>query len=317
MLAVAVALAAACAWPGTPTEPIDPDPDSVGEDPCIDECTWWIYLADADGSIRVRLAAGDLPAWSPKGDRIAFERDSSVYVIGIDGSGERLLRTGRQPSWSPDGEHLAFTNDSGIAVMRGDGTGVTLLQRHGFRTDTWAPTDMGIGKPAWSPDGSRIAFEHLGDGELTPAQIFMMNADGSRTLRVTPTRGIQYAESDPSWFPDGQSILFWSYGFGIARATLSGGVTGLYLDFPAIAYGAKPVVSPDGQTILLNGFPRDQAGGIIWKLQVSTLKASVFLQRAANAAWAPDGRRIALVRPGSRAGAARGASAGSSTAIAR
>lgn len=306
MLVLAVAIAAACAGSGAPTAPPDPDPDPVGEDPCVQECTWWIYLADPDGSNLVKLTGGDLPAWSPDGHRIAFERDSSIHVIGIDGSGETLLRAGRQPSWSPDGERLAFTSNSGIAVMQDDGSGVILLQRHGFRTDTWAPSDMGIGKPAWSPDGSRIAFEHLGDGEMTPAQIFMMNADGTRTLRVTPTGGIQYAESDPSWFSDGQSILFWSYGLGIARATLTGGVSGLYHNFPAIAYGAKPVVSPDGRTVLLNGFPRDEAGGVLWKLRLSPLVAGVFLPRASNAVWAPDGRRIAVVRPESRAGVVAG-----------
>ena len=59
----------------------------------------------------------NFPAWSPKGDRIAFTRffesDYELYTIKPDGTDARRLTN--EPgndahcAWSPDGEWLAFT----------------------------------------------------------------------------------------------------------------------------------------------------------------------------------------------------------------
>ena len=155
----------------------------------------------------------------------------------------------------PDGARLAFTSAEGISVMREDGSGATTLVRHDFRDDTDAESDQGVGKPSWSPDGDRIAFEHRGDGDMMPAQIFVMNADGSDLRRVTSTPGGQYAESDPAWSPDGSEIVFWSFGYGIAVVSAAGGTPRqIYQIGPAVAYGAKPVWSPDGTTILFAAY---------------------------------------------------------------
>ena len=60
------------------------------------------------------------PAWSPKGDRVAFAADRSgefqLYVMNVDGSALRriLERPGRytNPRWSPDGKTILFTGRS-------------------------------------------------------------------------------------------------------------------------------------------------------------------------------------------------------------
>ncbi|MGH7631205.1 MAG: TolB family protein [Gemmatimonadales bacterium] len=66
--------------------------------------------------------AGERPAWSPDGRRIAFQRDGNVHVIGIEGTGETVLGVGREPAWAPGGTRLAFAGSEGIAVMREDGS---------------------------------------------------------------------------------------------------------------------------------------------------------------------------------------------------
>ena len=42
--------------------------------------------------------------------------------------------------------------------------------------------------PAWSPDGTTIAFASDRDGD--PNEIYLMDADGSRQVRVTDNPGI-------------------------------------------------------------------------------------------------------------------------------
>jgi len=79
------------------------------------------------------------PAWSPKGDRVAFSRQEGgrfdIYTIKTDGTDERRLTFGpgnsEHPRWSPDGRFLIYSSDKSgnraIYVMRADGTGTRRL----------------------------------------------------------------------------------------------------------------------------------------------------------------------------------------------
>jgi TolB protein len=73
--------------------------------------------ADGSGQRRISFTGGShgSPAWSPKGDLIAFSRWNgatlSIGVIAPDGTGERMVTRGWQderPSWAPDGEFIVF-----------------------------------------------------------------------------------------------------------------------------------------------------------------------------------------------------------------
>ncbi len=85
-------------------------------------------IADvANGNVRQTLTTdgtSTMPRWSPAGDRIVFNDDTTLYLINVDGSGRR--RVGPQhfyyprADWSADGiwliartrNHLELINAS-------------------------------------------------------------------------------------------------------------------------------------------------------------------------------------------------------------
>jgi Tol biopolymer transport system component len=157
-----------------------------------------IRVINADGtgdrSVTNQRFGASGPAWSPRGDRIAFvtaideppdrPAEKHIFLINPDGTGSVNLTRGRGddegPVWSPDGSKIAFLFSEGeegseVAVMNSDGSGRTnLTRRSGF--------DL---SPRWSPDGSRIVFHR---SDLDDSEIHIMDADGSgrRNLSRSP-----------------------------------------------------------------------------------------------------------------------------------
>ena len=144
------------------------------------------------------------PDWSPDGSKIAFIRNSSVWVMNADGSSPTQVSTDQgghfRVSWSPDGTKLAydyraFGASTQIVVMNADG-----LNRHTLTTTAYDSEN-----PAWSPDGTRIAFDSNRQPPNFVSQIYVMNADGSNQTALTSD---QYPSTDPAWSPDGSKIAF-------------------------------------------------------------------------------------------------------------
>jgi len=177
-----------------------------------------ILVANADGSGRRPLVATPGAQWSPtfsrRGDRIAYWSapnlgdPASLFVADADGSNARLL-TGEQRfsvpdalpalSWSPDDQRLAVSSDGDLYVVNVDGTDVQPIgepyhQRYG---------------PVWSPDGTLIAYtgQPLGD-PYDQTSSWVIAPDGTGDLEVIPAEGRwEIANVNPSWSPDGRSLL--------------------------------------------------------------------------------------------------------------
>ncbi|MDD5397783.1 MAG: hypothetical protein PHU70_01765 [Dehalococcoidia bacterium] len=102
----------------------------------------------SDGTNQTRVTdkpqVDTYPAWSPDGNRIAFQSNENgnfeVYVMYPDGSGRTRLTSGltdnKYPAWSPDGSKIVFyskrdcINDNGeIYIMNADGSNQTRITR--------------------------------------------------------------------------------------------------------------------------------------------------------------------------------------------
>jgi Tol biopolymer transport system component len=130
------------------------------------------------------------PAFSPDGKQIAFVSDREgppdryhLYVMNADGTGVVKLThdfvAEYKPAWSPNGHFLAFVRRFGgqteIYRINADGTNPINLTNH---------PDVDV-NPTWSPDGTQIAFFSTREG----GGIYMMNADGTGVVRLTPPGG--------------------------------------------------------------------------------------------------------------------------------
>ena len=87
------------------------------------------------------LTPGLAPAWSPDGERIAFERRVDgvrcLFAVNVDGSNPTQLTRGpsddRAPAWSHDGARIFFESDRvetwDLYVMDADGSNVRRVTR--------------------------------------------------------------------------------------------------------------------------------------------------------------------------------------------
>ncbi len=117
-----------------------------------------VWLASLDGGAPRKLGAGNSPAFSTRGDAVAWVLDGQIwflYLRDADAKPAQLLHTMGTCGtlrWSPDGRSLAFVSDR---------TSHSFIGVYSFVTNTLEYLDPGSDHdryPMWSADGSQIAF---------------------------------------------------------------------------------------------------------------------------------------------------------------
>jgi Tol biopolymer transport system component len=133
------------------------------------------------------------PAWSPKGNRIAYATDVNgffqVATMASDGSGQPLFLTSageaQWPAWSPNAEQIAYQSSAGLGtedwiwVMGANGKGAHRVTQGS--------------QPTWSRDGKWIAFVRK---TAQGSDLWMISSGGGHAVRITDDAGFK---GRPSW----------------------------------------------------------------------------------------------------------------------
>jgi Tol biopolymer transport system component len=158
-------------------------------------------------------------------------------------------------------------------------------------------------QPDWSPDGTQIVFElDHGEGPVF-CSVELMNADGTGIVDLTTTQnpdGWSGCEGQPSFTPDGTSIVFGQYDDttgveAIFRMDLTGGSRVEVTE--GIGRGVTdPNVSPDGATVSFVAYNGKDLGQALMTsaMDGTNLERIVpfRLDVAVKQDWAPDGQHL-------------------------
>jgi Tol biopolymer transport system component/tRNA A-37 threonylcarbamoyl transferase component Bud32 len=270
----------------------------------------------------VGVSAAFNPAWSPKGDEIAYttenvqltplnwERKSELWVVNVNTGEQRRIEVDDavQASWSPHGHRIAYVSrrqkaDAGdrsgastsrvmdvYTVPAGDGESVAATDD---RATDWSPV--------WSPDGRYLYFVSERGGSMNLWRVAIDEVSGRRLGEPEPIITPAPFLAHPSVSADGRRIAYTAVvqTSNVQRLTLDPAAAAVKGEPAWVTSGsrlwANPDPSPDGEWVVF--YSRDQPEGDIY---VSRPDGTGLRQLTSDPAidrvprWSPDKTWVAF-----------------------
>jgi dipeptidyl aminopeptidase/acylaminoacyl peptidase len=212
----------------------------------------------------------------PRG-RMLVTSPRGVWIVGRDGS-RSLLGAYAGASWSPRGLFVVAWSGADVHAVAPDGTVRWTLRTPGR-----------VSAAAWSPDGFRVAYRRAGG-------LGVVAGDGTAPRVLAAA----VAPAGPAWRPGAPHTLAWVDPEG--RVTVRDVDSGALVWRSPVGVGAARALSwsADGRVALVQSTDGlrlvDPAADRVSRVR---LPAG---DRAVAAAWAPRGRRLAVVARSKGAG---------------
>ena len=288
----------------------NPNPASLPQG--VEQDIWIIPLA---GGAPRKIAEGNEPAISPKGDRIIFLRKNEIWSVGLEESAkpEQLIHAkgmANELRWSPDGSRLAFVTNR---------TEHSFIGVYDFNAKALLYLDPSVDRdsnPVWSQDGKQVGFIRQPTTMRTiffgprrtaePWSIRLAEADSGRGRELWHA-----AEGPGSAFHAmvAENQLFWGAGDRIVFPWERTGYMHLYsisthgdAPTPLNASGEFETehvsLSSDGKSVLFSSNQDDIDRRHLWRVSVLG-EGLTPITRGEGIEWSPvetsDGKAVAML----------------------
>jgi Tol biopolymer transport system component len=152
-----------------------------------------LFRVNTDGSALEQLVQGRFPSWSPKGGRIVYASEDSLWLIQSNGMRrERVATVGRfivDVDWAPDARSLLVTRQ--VESTR-DTCEILRVSVGGRKLGTLVRA-KGISGAAYSPDGRSIVYS-TGRSSGAGTQVYVRRLSGGKSTALAQG-------SRPAWAP--------------------------------------------------------------------------------------------------------------------
>jgi Tol biopolymer transport system component len=192
-----------------------------------------IYVTDLQNGNSSQLTGaegGNDAAWSPSGDKIAFDIweysnwygwSQNLYTVPSGGGGRTLLRNfAGHASWNPENQNMfAYAHQYGYILTA--------------NTNSYSDNFIAYGNwPSWSPNGKYVAF----NAQWPQTGIWVASVDALGVLQGQPTQLTTFGYG-PTWKNNSKDIVFFGPGptdFDVYTIPVAGGTPVKICGFPGI-----------------------------------------------------------------------------------